>query len=175
MGIRTRWGRVDAERWVHRLLAMQTSVLTLWTAGTFLLGLLHGFLPLPLLPASLVALSGWLTAAWRLERAWAWYVAAILAALRLESVFLALLDGDLPFLLWGVPAFDALLLVYLLHPDCRARFYPPVASPAREGTAVRRSSFEARDRPHVDSARPDRSAGSDTDVVAAGRDRAGPP
>ncbi len=149
-------------------------MLTLWTAGTFLARLLHGFLPLTLLPASLVALSGWLTAAWRLERAWAWYVGAILAALRLESVFLALLDGDLPFLLWVWPHST---------PCCWFTCSVLTAVPA----SIRRWPRQRGREPQCDGARSKLATDhtltrrgridqpSDTDVVAAGRDRAGPP
>jgi hypothetical protein len=122
---------VDAEHRVHRLLCTQTFVLVLITLWAIAVGLTHGFVLLAVLPATLVGLSGWLTAAWRRERPWAWWVATILFGIRFAADGLALLAGDVSWLSSAQLIFDGLLLAYLSHPDCRARIDPPVAPGGR--------------------------------------------
>jgi hypothetical protein len=121
MNPRSRWNRVDAEHWVHRLLATQTFVLVLVTVWTFAMGLGHGLVLLTVFPATMVALSGWLTAAWRKERPWAWYVAAILFGMRFAGSLSAVLGGTVSWVSVALLVFDGLLLVNLFHPNGRAR------------------------------------------------------
>jgi hypothetical protein len=130
MTMGSRWRRVDAEHWVHRLLQTQTFLLTLWTMWTFVVGLASGFVVATLIPASIVALSGWLTSAWRRERAWAWWVATVLVCVSCVRTGLALIGGATS---WQTPVllvFDGLLLLFLLHPDSRARIGPRAAAAA---------------------------------------------
>ena len=134
MSLRTRWNRVDAEHWVHRLLATQTFVLVLFTLWAVLGGWVHGLLLLATIPAALMGLSAWLTAAWRKERPWAWYVATILAGMRFEGNLMGLLVGSVSVLTAALLVFDGLLLVLLLHPDSFARVKVPRASAS--GAAV---------------------------------------
>ena len=117
---------MDAEHRVHRLLAWQTFVLVLITLWSVAMGLVHGFLLLALLPATSTALSGWLTAAWRKKRPWAWWVPTILFGMRFAGNGLALLTGDVSWLSAALLVFDGFLLTFLWHPDCRARIDPPV-------------------------------------------------
>jgi hypothetical protein len=135
MGTTFRWQRVDAVHWVHWLLCTQTFVrvlITLWTAA---LGLAHGVVLFAVIPATLVGLSGWLTAAWRRERPWAWWVATILFGMRFGANGLALLAGDVSWLSAAQLVFDGLLLAFLFHPVSRARTDPP-ATPAGGADAV---------------------------------------
>ena len=127
MGTTFRWQRVDAVHWVHWLLCTQTFVLVLLTLWTAALGLAHGFVLFAVIPATLVGLSGWLTAAWRRERPGAWWVATILFGMRFGANGLALLAGDVSWLERGALVFDGLLLAFLFHPVCRARIDPPAA------------------------------------------------
>src|SRR5688572_23662356 len=117
MSLRSRWNRVDAEHWAHWLLATQTFVLVLVTLWVFATGWTYGAAAAAVIPATLVGLSGWLTAAWRKERPWAWWVATILFGMRFVGSWQALLDGDGSWLGSALLVFDGLLLTYLFHPD----------------------------------------------------------
>jgi hypothetical protein len=140
MSLRSRWNRVDAEHRVHWLLCTQTFVLVLFTLWVFADGWAHDLELFALFPAMLVAFSGWLTAAWRRGRAWAWGVATILVGLRFVGTVLSLLDGELSWLGWALFVFDGLLLAYLFHPKSRARLQPPAAQTvgAQPAAAARR-------------------------------------
>ena len=109
------------------LLCTQTFVLVLITLWTVALGLAHGVVLFAVIPATLVGLSGWLTAAWRRERPWAWRVATILFGMRFGENGLVLLAGDVSWLSAAQLVFDGLLLAFPSHPVCRARIDPPAA------------------------------------------------
>ena len=127
---------MDAEHWVHRLLATQTFVLVLLTLWTVADGLAHGLVVLTVIPATFVGLSGWLTAAWRKRRPWAWWVATILFGMRFAGSGLGLLAGDVSWLNSALLVFDGLLLAYLFHPAGRARIDQPMAPPAGAETGT---------------------------------------
>jgi hypothetical protein len=131
---------VDAEHRVHWLLGTQTFALVLFTLCVFADGWAHDLELFALFPAMLVAFSGWLTAAWRRGRAWAWGVASILGGLRFVGTVLSLLDGQLWWLGRTLLVFDGLLLAYLLHPRSRARLRPPAVQTvgARPDAVARR-------------------------------------
>ena len=112
---------MDAEHWVHWLLATQTFVLVLSMLWTFAMTLTHGVVLLTLVPATFVALSGWLTAAWRKERQWAWFVAAILFGMRFAGNLLDAATGTTGWLTVALLLFDGLLLAFLFHRDSFAR------------------------------------------------------
>jgi hypothetical protein len=127
MSLRTRWNRVDAERWAHWLLATQTFVLVLFTLWTLLSGWLHGLVLLAAVPAILMGLSAWLTAAWRKEEQWAWYVATILCGMRVVGNLTGVLAGTASWSTFALVVFDGLLLTFLCHPDSFARVRGPRA------------------------------------------------
>ena len=135
MTTRHRWQRLDAQHWVHRLLGVQTFLLVLVTMWALAMGLAHGFLWLAVLPAVFVALSGWLTAAWRRERRWAWWVATILTGMRFSGGLLALLGGDVSWVGLLLLVFDGVLLAFLFHPDSFARVKGPAAAAPQWGAA----------------------------------------
>lgn len=129
MGTRSRWQRVRAEHWVHRLLATQTFVLVLVTLWLLLTGWALGLAFLAVIPAVYVGLSGWMTAAWRRGRPWAWWVATVLSGMRVVGSLVALLEGDASWLDAALLVFDGVLLAFLFHPDGRARVVRPPAEP----------------------------------------------
>jgi hypothetical protein len=143
MSLRSRWNRADAERWAHRLLATQTFVLVLFTLWTFAAGLAHGLVLLAVVPATLMALSGWLTGAWGKERPWAWYVATILFGMRFAANLFAVLGGQVSWVSAALLVFDGLLLLFLLHPSSRARI-TGAAAPAPRVDAGWRTGVEPR-------------------------------
>ena len=139
MGLGQRWKRVDAVHRVHWLLCLQTFLLvlpTVWVLGN---GMVHGFVVAAVIPGAFVALSGWLTAAWRKGRPWAWWVATILSGLRLAETVLGALEGDLSWLGSVLLVFDGLLLAHLFHPACRARILSsavPAGGTTRPGVVL---------------------------------------
>ena len=126
MDLGTRWRRLDAEHWVHVWGMVVTTVLWLWTMWCALVGLATGFLLVAVLPAAVAVLAGWLTSAWRRERAWAWWVWTVLTTIAFLSGLTGLGDPwpvTVPWLL-----VTGTLLALLAHPDSRARIGRPAAA-----------------------------------------------
>ena len=119
----TRWRRLDAEHWVHVWGIAVTTLLALWTVWVVVVGLAGGLLLVAVLPASMTALAGWLTSAWRLERPWAWWAWTVGTAVLFLSGLAGLADPGPITVAWLVVTGGLLLL--LAHPDCRARIGTP--------------------------------------------------
>jgi hypothetical protein len=118
-----RWHRLEAARWVHRLLMLEVVVLVLVTAVDAIGGLLVGAPLMWLFPGALTALAAWVTSAWGEERRWSWWVVMALTVLGAASSLLTLASG---FSWWraAVVVLDAVFVVLLVHPDSSARLDP---------------------------------------------------
>ena len=124
MSLSARWRRLDAARWVYRLLVLQVVLLVLVAAATAIAGLVAGSPLMWVVPAALAAVSGWIAGAWQDERRWSWWVVTVLAVLSAGSGLLRLASG----VTWWRPAwlaFDVVLVALLAHPGSTARLDPP--------------------------------------------------
>jgi ABC-type Mn2+/Zn2+ transport system permease subunit len=128
------WQRLDAQRWVHVIYLIQTTLLSL--AAFFLVpaALALGVVlvaPLAVLPAVLM---GALTRGWRRGRPWSWWMSSVLAT---SGLALALIEGPSVGSVIG-SVVNAGLLLLLFHPDCRERIDGPVEDlrPPRDPAAA---------------------------------------
>jgi hypothetical protein len=125
VSLSTRWHRLDAAAWVHRLLVLQAVLLGLVTIGVFFLGAIAGMVWVTLIPAGLTVLTGWLAHAWDAGRErWTWWTVMTLGVLAAAADLLRLASGMSVLTLLHVLA-DAALLALLIHPDCSARLGRP--------------------------------------------------
>jgi hypothetical protein len=90
-----------------------------------------------LFPGALAALAGWLTSAWRRERAWSWWAWTVLATLGVLAGLAGLADVRPGGLVWLI-AHGGLLLL-LCHPDSRARTRVPPTSGTGPGRGTTRA------------------------------------
>jgi hypothetical protein len=121
----TWWRRIDAERWVYRILQITT---VLGAVAAFFVGvfaLAQGVLLVVPLAALVAALPAWFTSAWRRGRRWAWWVLVIGAAWGVVQTLVELLAPS-PWTFVGL-ALNVGFLLLLCHPDCRPRIHGPVA------------------------------------------------
>jgi hypothetical protein len=130
MSARDRWRRADAEHWVHVLGMLLSAAAGIWTFVAVILAAMAHAVWLALLPAGVTALVGTMTTAWRTERPWSWWAWAVLGAIVVLGGVGGLLTGGNPWIHGAWLAFGSLLLVFLAHPDSRARIDlpPPAAS-----------------------------------------------
>ncbi|TFV86426.1 hypothetical protein [Blastococcus sp. CT_GayMR16] len=146
MSLGSRWRRVDAEHWVHRLGMLQTTLLVLLAGWTVLSGFVVGLVA-AVVPAALAALAGWMTAAWRRDEPWSWpaWVCASGAGAVLSATQLVV--GGPTWASCSGLALAVLTLVLLAHPDSRARWLSP-SPPAvtRSGDDTRADAGEGRGR-----------------------------
>jgi hypothetical protein len=88
----------------------------------------QGLLWLAIPFAGLTALSGWFTAAWRQDRAWAWWAWAVLGGTALLWSLADLLSaGTTPSVVVRLVV-NGTLLALLAHPDSVARIRPAAPS-----------------------------------------------
>ena len=126
MSVQSRWTRLDAQKWVHRIGMLQTGLLILMTCGTAFVGLVHGLMWVAVLPGALATLSGWMTSAWREERPWSWWAWSSVSGFGVLTGLSALLESGPSWRLVLGLVFDGVLLALLAHPQSRARIQPAV-------------------------------------------------
>jgi hypothetical protein len=121
----TAWNRLDAPRWVGRLLVTQTLLLGWLTVVLVMGALLSAPWAVGLLAAA-TALQGAVTSAWYAERAWAWWVVCGTEVLGLLLQLAA--AGERSLLATAVGLLLSLgSLALLLHPATRVRLGSPAA------------------------------------------------
>jgi hypothetical protein len=140
MSARSRWQRLDAEHWIWVLGALQTTLLSLATVVSVLGGFVAGALWIALFPGAFAALSGWLTSAWRRDEPWSWWAWTVLSGVGLLGSLGQLLGTGPSWTSVGGFVFDGALLIFLFHPDSRARIDPPDPAAVRPSRRVRSSA-----------------------------------
>jgi hypothetical protein len=121
------WNRLDAPRWVGRLLVLQTVVSGYLALTAFVAGL--PWLAVVLLGVAF--LLGGLTSAWYAERSWAWHVLCAFQVLALLGQ-LAAVGGRSPLSTAVGLLLSLTGVALLLHPATRTRLEPPAPrEPAR--------------------------------------------
>jgi hypothetical protein len=134
VSLSTRWHRLDAARWVHRLLILQAVLCGWLTVVVLFYALAAGMAWLALVPAALTALLGWLAHAWEEgQQRWTWWTVMTLAVL-VTAVDLMRLGSGLSVLGAGRLLVDVAVLALLVHPDCSVRLGPPAGPRATTRT-----------------------------------------
>ena len=143
MSLSIRWNRLDAPRWVGRLLVLQTVV----SAGTTLTAFVGGLLWSAVVLLVVTFALGSLTSAWYAERPWAWHLLCAFQVLGLLGRLVGA-SGRSP-----LPTAVGLLLslagvALLLHPATRTRLdRPPGSRPAGAPRRRRRAADPAPGHP----------------------------